>query len=113
MSHGRLGDAVLIVGLMPIQEPTLPDITSPIDVEACWALLERIVASPQLRRAARMREFLLYVGRRSLKEGSDQIPEQEIGSEVFGRPASYDTNADNIVRVNATDLRKRVEAYFE
>ncbi len=60
-----------------------------------------------------MREFLLYVGRRSLKEGCDQIPEQEIGSEVFGRPASYDTNADNIVRVNATDLRKRVEAYFD
>jgi hypothetical protein len=60
-----------------------------------------------------MREFLLYVGRRSLKEGCDQIPEQEIGAVVFGRPASYDTGADNIVRVNATDLRKRVEAYFE
>jgi len=84
-----------------------------LDAESCWALLERVVASPQLRRAARMREFLIYVGRRSLKEGCDQIPEQEIGSEVFGRPTSYDTNVDNIVRVNATDLRKRVEAYFE
>jgi hypothetical protein len=60
-----------------------------------------------------MREFLLYVGRRSLKEGCDQIPEQEIGSKVFGRHPGYDTSADNIVRVNATDLRKRIESYFE
>jgi hypothetical protein len=97
---------------MPVHEPSLQDKGS-LDTESCWALLERVVASPQLSRAARMREFLLYVGRRSLKEGCDQIPEQEIGSAVFGRPPSYDTNADNIVRVNATDLRKRVEAYFE
>jgi hypothetical protein len=97
---------------MPVHESSLQDKGS-LDTESCWALLERVVASPQLSRAARMREFLLYVGRRSLKEGCDQIPEQEIGSAVFGRPPSYDTNADNIVRVNATDLRKRVEAYFE
>jgi hypothetical protein len=59
-----------------------------------------------------MREFLLFVGQRTLKEGSDQIHEQEIGSEVFGRPAGYDTSVDNIVRVNATELRKRIEEYF-
>ena len=88
------------------QEEVLPDF------DACWALLERVVASPQLRRAARMREFLLFVGQRSLKDGSDQIHEQEIGSEVFGRAAGYDTSVDNIVRVNATDLRKRIEEYF-
>jgi hypothetical protein len=88
------------------QEQVFPD---PV---ACWALLERLVASPQLRRAARMREFLLFVGQRTLKDGSSQIHEQEIGSEVFGRPPGYDTSVDNIVRVNATDLRKRIEEYF-
>jgi hypothetical protein len=92
-------------------EPMPQEKESP-DSEACWALLERLVASPQLRRAARMREFLLFVGQRSLKDGSSQIHEQEIGSEVFGRPAGYDTSVDNIVRVNATDLRKRIEEYF-
>ena len=60
-----------------------------------------------------MREFLLYVGQRTLKDGCDQIHEQEIGSEVFGRPAGYDTSMDNIVRVNASELRKRIEDYFE
>jgi len=78
-----------------------------------WALLERVVASSQFRRSARLRDFLLFVGRRALKEGCEQIPEQEIGSEVFGRLNGYDTNLDNIVRVNATELRKRIETYFE
>ncbi len=83
------------------------------DPDAAWALLERVVNSPRFQRAARLREFLLFVGRRSIREHSDQIAEQEIGTEVFGRPPNYDTNIDNIVRVNATEVRKRVEAYFE
>jgi len=97
---------------MRVLDPVSQNKEAP-DTEACWSLLERVVASPPFKRTARMREFLLYVGRRSLKEDCDQIPETEIGSEVFGRPVGYDTSADNIVRVIATDLRKRVEAYFE
>lgn len=76
------------------------------------ALLERIAESTQIKRAARLCQFLLYVGRRSIDEGSTSIHEQEIGAFVFGRPSGYDTNQDNIVRVNATELRKRLEAYF-
>ena len=91
------------------QAPSVPEI---LDSDLCWELLQRVVTSPQLKRAARMREFLLFVGQRSLREGAAQIHEQEIGSVVFGRPAGYDTSADNIVRVNATDLRKRVDDYF-
>ncbi len=81
--------------------------------EMCWALLERVAASGQLRRAARLRELLLYIGRRSLKDNCYRIHESEIGSAVFERPVDYDTSVDTIVRVNATELRKRVEAYFE
>jgi hypothetical protein len=76
------------------------------------ALIERIAASPQLRRAARLREFLLFVAKQNLLHGSAPIHEQEIGAAVFERPASYDTSVDNIVRVNATELRKRLEQYF-
>ena len=47
-----------------------------------------------------------------LKEGCPEIHEQEIGTKVFGRTANYDRSQDNIVRVNATELRKRIEAYF-
>jgi hypothetical protein len=66
----------------------------------------------QFRRSARLRDFLLYVGRQSLKEGCPEIHEQEIGAKVFGRSLSYDRSQDNIVRVNATELRKRIDLYF-
>jgi hypothetical protein len=83
------------------------------DLQTCWALLERVAASPQLRRAARLQELLFYIGKRSLKDGSESVHEQQIGMEVFRRPKGYDTSADNIVRTNVSDLRKRIEAYFE
>ena len=81
-------------------------------IEERRALIERVAASAQFRRSARLRDFLLYVGGQSLKEGCPEIHEQEIGAKVFGRNSSYDRSQDNIVRVNATELRKRIEQYF-
>jgi len=95
------------MGGSPPQVDQLPD------QQICWSLLERIAASPQLRRAARLQELLFYIGKQSLKDGSDTIHEQRIGVDVFRRPKGYDTSADNIVRTNVSDLRKRLEAYFE
>lgn len=76
------------------------------------ALIGRVAASSHFRRSARLRDFLLYVGNQSLKEGCPEIHEQEIGAKVFGRSSSYDRSQDNIVRVNATELRKRIDQYF-
>ena len=76
------------------------------------ALIDRIAGSAQFRRSARLRDFLLYVGGQSLKEGCPDIHEQEIGAKVFGRSSTYDRSQDNIVRVTATELRKRIELYF-
>lgn len=75
-------------------------------------LIERVASSAQFRRSVRLRDFLLYVGRQSLKEGRAEIHEQEIGAKVFERAPSYDPSQDNIVRVNATELRKRIDLYF-
>lgn len=83
-----------------------------ITPDACWKVLEGAAASPSLKRATRLKEFLFYVGRKSIKEGCSDIHEQEIGQAVFGRRDAYDTSQDNIVRVSATELRRRVEAYF-
>ncbi len=92
---------------------TTSEMDVPIESEACKALLDRVVSSTPLRRSARLRDLLAYVGRRTLEDGCTLIREQEIGVEVFGRPEGYDTTADNIVRVNATELRKRIDTYFE
>lgn len=83
-----------------------------IDQEVCWALLERVASSSHLRRASRLRELLLYVGQRSIREGRDHVPELEIGVNLFGRPDTYDNANDSIVRTTISDLRKRIDAYF-
>ena len=92
--------------------PTSPALDDQPSVDERRALVERVAASEQFRRSTRLREFLLYVGRQSLIEGCPEINEQEIGTKVFGRSPSYDRSQDNIVRVNATELRKRIELYF-
>jgi hypothetical protein len=75
-------------------------------------LLERVASSVELCRAARLRELLHYLGQRSLENEHAQISESEIGIHVFGRAEDYDTSVDNIVRVNASELRKRIAAYY-
>ncbi|SEF77704.1 hypothetical protein SAMN05421819_1157 [Bryocella elongata] len=75
-------------------------------------LLHRVVDSTPFRRSMRLREFLIYVGNEVVLHGAEDLPEQQIGIAVFGRPPSYDTSQDNIVRVNAMELRKRIDLYF-
>lgn len=83
-----------------------------LDTEECWALLERVAASSHLRRATRLQMLLQYLGKRSLKDHFETMHEQMVGVEVFGRPEGYDTSIDNIVRTNVSELRKRIDAYF-
>lgn len=82
------------------------------DRASCWTLVEAVAASRQLKRSARLQQLLLYISRRALIDGCDQIHEQEIGTAIFDRPDGYDTGVDTIVRVNASELRKRIQAYF-
>jgi hypothetical protein len=77
-----------------------------------WALVLRIISSKQLRKSPRLQELLRYLCRRVLDENATEIHEQEIGCHVFGRPAGYDTNQDTIVRVQVSQLRKKMERYF-
>ena len=55
----------------------------------------------------------MYLADRVVDDNVTEIHEQEVGHKVFGRPANYDTTGDNIVRVHASMLRKRLEQYFE
>jgi hypothetical protein len=75
-------------------------------------LVERIAASPVLGKSARLHDLLVYLCNRVLEGEVTQIHEQEVGHHVFGRPPDYDTTADNIVRVHASLLRKRLADYF-
>jgi hypothetical protein len=75
-------------------------------------LVNRVAASRYINRSARLRDLLLYLAERVVEDDIAEIHEQEVGHRVFGRPRDYDTTSDNIVRVHASTLRKRLEHYF-
>ena len=50
---------------------------------------------------------------RTVEENSEVLKERNLGVEIFGRPADYDTNADPIVRVTAGEVRKRIAQYYQ
>jgi hypothetical protein len=75
-------------------------------------LVDQVASSSYFSKSARLREMFIYVCDRVLDHDVDEIHEQEVGRRVFGRPADYDTSADNTVRVHASMLRKRVDQYF-
>jgi hypothetical protein len=75
-------------------------------------LVTRILLSRHFERANRMREFLTYITDRYFEGRCDSINEQTLGHAVFGRRANYNPSEDNIVRVEARNLRKRLQAYF-
>ncbi len=81
--------------------------------EAKSLLISRIIESPQLNKSPRLTELLQYLTERALQDPTEVIREQEIGAVVFGKPADYDTNQDNIVRVQISQLRKKIEKFFE
>jgi len=78
----------------------------------CRELLARLLATKYFRRSERHCAFLSYVCNVALTESGREIREAEVGCKVFGRPAGYDTAQDNIVRVNASEVRHRLDEYF-
>ncbi len=84
------------------------DLTS----ETVRAELERILASPEFKTSKRCQDFLEFVVDRALAGLSDDLKERTIGIEVFGRPPSYHTSTDGIVRINASEVRKRLAIYY-
>lgn len=82
------------------------------DVEQFRDLTERILASSQLNRSIRLSKLFQYLCERVLDDDVQEIHELELGQKVFGRAPRYDTMADNIVRVHASMLRKRLAEYF-
>lgn len=83
------------------------------DLQTRKELVNRVVSSNAICKSARLRDLFLYLCKRVLDDSVDDIHELELGHKVFGRPEHYDTAADNIVRVHASLLRKRLAEHFQ
>lgn len=85
---------------------------SPAQAPDVDAALQRVLSSPAFRKSEQCRKFLAYVAEHSHRGEDELLKERSIGAEVFGRPPDYDTAEDPVVRVRATEVRKRLAQYY-
>ncbi len=76
------------------------------------AVGERLLASVTFQRSPRLREFLAFVVKCAVENRAHEINEYSLGVQVFGKPADYNPNLDNIVRVTARQLRTRLAEFY-
>jgi hypothetical protein len=74
--------------------------------------LRQIAGSAAFKGSDRSREFLIVIVEKALAGQFDDLKERVLGVELFGRDASYDTGEDAIVRVTASDVRRRLARYY-
>ncbi len=77
------------------------------------AELEKILDSPHFRNSQQSQRLLRHLVERSLEGRYEELKERVLGVELFGRESGFDTNEDPIVRVRATEVRKRLARYYE
>lgn len=80
--------------------------------EEIEAELERVIASPGLARSPQLAKFLKYIVDAKLAGNEAGIKAYAVAVDVFGRPPTFDPQADPIVRVQARRLRAALDAYY-
>jgi hypothetical protein len=75
--------------------------------------LGRILASDLFSRSDRLCRFLRFSVEQALRGESDRVKEYVVAVEAFGRPASFDSRVDPVVRVEARRLRDRLKTWYE
>src|SRR5271170_6515617 len=87
------------------------DLRSQVDSDALQELAS-VLDSHEFHGSQRAQTLLRYLVENALSHRSDQLKERTIGIELFHRDATYDTGHDGIVRVAASDVRKRLMHFY-
>lgn len=81
--------------------------------EQVRAALDELLGWQGISRSPQLSELLKYVVERTLAGDEATIKAYSIAVDVFGRPQSFDPQADPIVRVQARRLRTLLEQFYE
>ncbi len=92
--------------------PTPPNIIEPNQARLVQDELNRICDDPLFRETTRMKRFLRFVVEETLAGRGGRLKGYVIGVEVFDRSDDFDPQADTIVRVQAGQLRRRLDLYY-
>lgn len=88
------------------------EVMDPEQCDLVRAELERLCEDTLFRDTTRMKRFLRYVTEETLAGRGGRLKGYVIGVEVFDRPDDFDPQADTIVRVQAGQLRRRLDLYY-
>jgi hypothetical protein len=80
---------------------------------AVRSALAALLASPEFRASQKCQLFLTFVVEEALAGRQESLKERVIGAEVFGRAPGFETSGDSIVRVKATEVRRRLAKYYK
>ena len=93
--------------------PSTDEIDPTLHSDPRWQLVERVIASSGFQRASQLRQILIYISHHAItRTDRESIRECEIACDVLGRRDDFDPASDNIVRVQISHLRRRLETYF-
>ena len=79
---------------------------------AVRAELDHVLDSPAFRTSKRCREFLTYIVEHTLRGPSLNLKERSIGVDLFHLPSDFDTGQHTIVRVTASEVRKKLAQHY-
>jgi TolB-like protein/tetratricopeptide (TPR) repeat protein len=100
-------------GVMPTIGPfSRPEELGPERVRQIRDHLNEVISSPAFAGSKRTQDFLQLVVEHALAGRFDNLRERMIGAEMFGRPIDYDTANDAVVRVKATEVRKKLAQFY-
>ncbi len=98
------------VGIAPTSESAADKASPP--PEQIREQLERLLASEAFQRASSLGDFLRFITEKAIEGREDEVKESTIGVEVFHRRTDFDGRTDNVVRVQAHRLRRRLLEYY-
>jgi hypothetical protein len=82
------------------------------DIASLQQHLKEVIEGDAFKGSHRSGQFLQYIIDQAIAGHFDSLKERVIGMELFGRSPSYDTGDDAIVRVTASDVRKRLLQHY-
>src|ERR1700751_2640324 len=82
------------------------------DLELLQQHLKDVIEGPAFKASHRSGQFLKYIVEQAVAGHYEVLKERVIGVELFGRTPTYDCSEDAIVRVTASDVRKRLLQHY-
>ena len=89
-----------------------PETLGDLRERAVRAELDHLLESAAFRTSKRCREFLTYIVEQTVSGPRLKLKERSIGVDLFQLPHDFDTSQHTIVRVTATEVRKKLAQHY-